>query len=112
MNNVLKISDFGLSRFTNEVAELVSRVGTLPYMSPQVLDHDQNYSYKCDIWSFGVVCYEFATGSFPWKKISSNSADFLLHIAKVCEEGIEFPENIKIDEQFKNLVLGCLVYTE
>ena len=84
MKNVLKISDFGLSRFANEVAELASRVGTLPYMSPQVLDQEQNYSYKCDIWSFGVVCYEFATGDLPWKKISSNPADFLRHMEKIC----------------------------
>lgn len=47
---------------------MVSRVGTEVYMSPQIIRSDKKYSYKCDIWSLGLVCYEMLTGCIPWKK--------------------------------------------
>ena len=59
-NGQLKIADFGLSKFADKVSVLNTCVGTPPYMAPQVLSSNCNqyhYSYKCDIWSFGVVCF-------------------------------------------------------
>jgi serine/threonine-protein kinase ULK/ATG1 len=30
--------------------------GTPMYMAPQILA-EENYTYKCDIWSLGVIAY-------------------------------------------------------
>ena len=88
----------------------MSRVGTLPYMSPQAIDNNQKYTYKCDIWSFGVVCYEFATGKLPWKYLSQDQSKFLEYLKKVCESGIDYPENVEKDLQ--DLINRCLKYKE
>jgi len=32
------------------------QLGTLMYMAPQILA-GENYTYKCDIWSLGVITY-------------------------------------------------------
>ncbi len=43
----VKIGDFGLSK--EEIKSLKSRVGTLFYMSPELID-DETYTCKADVW--------------------------------------------------------------
>ena len=35
-------------------------------MSPEVLER-RKYSWKSDIWSFGILIYELVYGKLPWK---------------------------------------------
>ena len=51
LNNA-KIIDFGLSRFVtrNKTRRMSSGVGTLYYVSPQILDEQNLYSKQCDVW--------------------------------------------------------------
>lgn len=69
--NTVKIADFGLSRYSDTMSSMNSAVGTPVYMAPQILQKTKDggckYTYKCDIWSFGVLCYELVTGNVPWK---------------------------------------------
>ena len=67
------LTDFGLcKKFTDTLAKtqsLVSgAVGTLPYMAPENMDgEDPNYLKPCaDVYSFGCILYELATGKCPW----------------------------------------------
>jgi serine/threonine protein kinase len=62
----MKIADFGMSRYSGKSSVMVSYVGTPFYMAPQILKNG-SYSYKCDIWSLGVVFYELVVGCVPWK---------------------------------------------
>ena len=41
-------------------------IGTPAYMSPEMLQK-KNYTWKSDIWSFGVLIYELIYGILPWK---------------------------------------------
>ena len=41
--------------------------GTLYYMAPEILK--QNYDYKCDIWSVGVILYILLTGKYPFDSL-------------------------------------------
>lgn len=60
-DGVLKIVDFGRSRKIFQHEKAYSSVGTPAYMAPEILVNDE-YTYKCDIWSLGVLCYEMVTG--------------------------------------------------
>jgi serine/threonine-protein kinase len=73
----LKILDFGLARIlhgdvspTAVTAETFTEtravVGTLPYMAPEQL-RGQPADARSDIWSFGVVLYEMASGARPFR---------------------------------------------
>lgn len=77
-----------------------SIVGTPAYMAPQVLNREiyDKYSYKCDIWSFGVVCYELIVGCLPWM-ISSNNMEDLFHVLK--NTSIKFPADKNISPELK-----------
>ena len=57
----LKIIDLGVCR-TVSYGELASEpIGTNGYISPEIYMH-QNYSFKVDVWSLGVILYLMITG--------------------------------------------------
>ena len=48
-------------------------VGTADYMAPEVIKQE-DANYMIDIWSLGIIGYEFLTGNLPfnddsWEKI-------------------------------------------
>ena len=67
-----KIVDFGLVRFneflSNEssfVKNSMSKgVGTMAYMSPEMLNEDE-YNEKTDVFSFGIVLFYIFVGKLP-----------------------------------------------
>lgn len=64
----IKISDFGWSVHAPRNRRQ-TMCGTLDYLPPEMLtDKDGNwYNEKVDLWSLGVLTYEFLTGSAPFE---------------------------------------------
>lgn len=58
-----KIADFGESTY-DEIGTMTSGVGTLYYMSPEMLN-EQEYTCSTDVFSFGVILYQILTGNLP-----------------------------------------------
>ncbi|RHZ83830.1 hypothetical protein Glove_87g152 [Diversispora epigaea] len=68
----LEISDFGLSKLigTNPSnPEKKNIVGVLPYIAPEVLSGDEEYTKAADVYSFGIIAYEIITGFPPYPDI-------------------------------------------
>eukprot|EP01133_Synstelium_polycarpum_P015358 gene15358-18217_t len=59
----VKVSDFGLSRFSKG-NEAKTFCGTLPWIAPEVFSKS-GYSTKADVFSFGVVLWEILTHKQP-----------------------------------------------
>ncbi|KAL4506978.1 hypothetical protein ABPG72_001399 [Tetrahymena utriculariae] len=57
-----KLIDFGVSS-QNENSLADSMVGSISYISKEILLHKQNYNEKCDVWSLGCLFHELITGS-------------------------------------------------
>jgi len=47
-----KLGDFG---FATNKEKFTTTLGTQPYMGPEILNDNPNYSTKVDIWAAGVM---------------------------------------------------------
>ncbi|KAG0225901.1 spindle assembly checkpoint kinase [Actinomortierella wolfii] len=74
----LKISDFGWSVHSlNKRRETLC--GTLDYLAPEMVE-SRSHTSAVDLWSVGVLCYEFLVGSPPFEDTRSGTYE---RIAKV-----------------------------
>lgn len=65
LKDVLKIADFGWSVHAPS-SRRTTLCGTLDYLPPEMIEgkaHDE----KVDLWSLGVLCYEFLVGKPPFE---------------------------------------------
>jgi len=65
-----KITDLGQAQFINNSknSNTTNVCGVLPYIAPEVLDGN-SYTFKSDIYSFGVIMVEVSTGKPPYLNI-------------------------------------------
>ena len=83
MNGICKISDFGISKRTDDIEQAgayTSMQGTVFWMAPEVINAQKSgYNSKVDIWSVGCVVYEMWTGQRPWN--GQEAMAVLLHVS-------------------------------
>jgi serine/threonine protein kinase len=61
----LKFADFAMARTVNEKEEAVG--SPQGYLSPELLAKKQLPSVESDLWAFGVLLHQLATGTFPFE---------------------------------------------
>ncbi|KAJ7293494.1 MAP kinase [Mycena rebaudengoi] len=68
MTGVCKISDFGISKRTDDHNDAHTAMqGTVFWMAPEVINtQKKGYNFKIDIWSIGCVVLEMWAGTRPW----------------------------------------------
>ncbi|RHZ80204.1 hypothetical protein Glove_139g334 [Diversispora epigaea] len=69
---IVYISDFGLSKLIGanpNNPEKKNIFGVLPYIAPEVLSGDEEYTKAADVYSFGIIVYEMITGFPPYPDI-------------------------------------------
>ena len=64
-NGMLKVTDFGTSRYLEIAAHGTTVIGSPPYMAPEQF-HGKAV-FASDIYSVGVTMYQMLTGSMPYK---------------------------------------------
>jgi len=65
-NGVIKIADFGLSkRCVSQPLRADTICGTNDYLPPEMV-REITYDHRVDIWSTGVLAYEFLVGTAPF----------------------------------------------
>ena len=64
-NNMLKVADFGTSRFLEIAAHGTTVIGSPPYMAPEQF-HGKAV-FASDLYSLGVTMYQMLTGLLPYE---------------------------------------------
>lgn len=99
----LKLIDFGLAKKLDKALPMTySVVGTPAYMAPEVITAN-GHGFSCDMWSLGVMIYEFVVGALPF----GAEGDVSDVIAAILEDNVMFPSKYN-DSAGKRLVLGML----
>ena len=103
---VLKVADFGFSRYLPKTSLAETLCGSPLYMAPEIL-RCQQYGPEVDLWSIGTVLYEMLVGKPPFR--AQNHVDLLIKIDK-GEDRIPFPEKEgqEVSEPLKELCRALL----
>ncbi|EKX37439.1 hypothetical protein GUITHDRAFT_158596 [Guillardia theta CCMP2712] len=96
----VKIADFGWSVHA-PISKRHTLCGTLDYLPPEMVE-GQAHDKAVDIWSLGVLCYEFLVGSPPFE--SQGHSETYKRIAKV---DLKYPSTLS--EDARDLISKLLV---
>ncbi|XP_072393549.1 tyrosine-protein kinase Fer isoform X2 [Diabrotica undecimpunctata] len=104
-NNVVKISDFGMSREEEEyiVSDGMKQI-PIKWTAPEALNFGK-YTSLCDIWSYGVLCWEiFSKGGTPYSGMSNSKA------REKIDSGYRMPAPDNTPDEMYRLMLRCWEY--
>ncbi|KFY31061.1 hypothetical protein V493_01425 [Pseudogymnoascus sp. VKM F-4281 (FW-2241)] len=102
----VQLCDFGVAGMMETSLDKRSTfIGTINWMAPELFDSNPHYGKEVDIWAFGSMAYEMATGLPPNAlsgiKDSAKMGDYLKeHIPRL--EGNQYSDGLK------NIVAYCL----
>ncbi|KAM1186508.1 hypothetical protein FF1_015660 [Malus domestica] len=108
-----KISDFGMARIfgVDQTQANTNRiVGTFGYMSPEYLRHG-HFSFKSDLYSFGVLVLEIISGKKNSKFFQTDAAeDLISHAWKLWRDGasLELLDPCLRDSHSRTEVIRCI----
>ena len=102
----IQLCDFGVAGFVDTRADKrTTFIGTLHWMAPEMFDHDAKYATEVDIWAFGSMAFEAASGLPP------NVAQGVMNPAQMGSWLRTHKPSLEGDQyspQLKNLVQYCL----
>lgn len=112
----VKITDLGLAKNQRREIELTqgegSMMGTIAYMSPEQahprrrLKEGEELDGRTDIFAFGLIAYEMATGKHAYEQSLEDMADVVRELLSDDEIG-EIPKK-QVPSWFSTLVSRCL----
>ena len=82
----IKISDFGWSVHAPSTRR-TTLCGTLDYLPPEMVE-GRDHNEKVDLWSLGVLAYEFLVGSPPFEELSGYGATY----KRIARVDLKIPE--------------------
>ncbi|XP_028396763.1 serine/threonine-protein kinase Chk2-like isoform X2 [Dendronephthya gigantea] len=105
---LIKITDFGVSKFVGENSYMETLCGTPSYLAPEVLTpvpEKRSYKKECDCWSLGVILYVCLSGCPPFSKQANNPLE-----KQVMEGSYKFPNNLwkNVSSEAKDLIRKLL----
>uniref|UniRef100_A0A8C3HMD5 Tyrosine-protein kinase n=1 Tax=Chrysemys picta bellii TaxID=8478 RepID=A0A8C3HMD5_CHRPI len=105
-NNVLKISDFGMSRQEDDGVYSSSGLKQIPikWTAPEALNYGR-YTSESDVWSFGILLWEtFSLGVCPYPGMTNQQA------REQVEKGYRMSAPQKCPEEIYKIMQRCWDY--
>ncbi|HEX5109630.1 MAG TPA: serine/threonine-protein kinase [Vicinamibacterales bacterium] len=102
-SGILKVSDFGTSRFLEIAAHGTTVIGSPPYMAPEQF-HGKAV-FASDVYSIGVTMYQMLTGELPYTTPAPADLERLMRGELVTAPRLK---NSKIPKAINDIVLRAL----
>ncbi len=102
-SGVVKVADFGTSRFLEVAAQGTTVVGSPPYMAPEQF-HGQA-TFASDIYSLGVTMYQMLTGALPYETPSPADLQKLIRGELVAPPRAR---NSRIPKELNDIVMRAM----
>lgn len=100
-NGELKIADFGWSVHTPS-SRRSTLCGTLDYLPPEMIE-GKTHDRKVDMWSLGVLCYEFLVGKPPFEAKTHDET-----YRRISRVEYTYPPQFSISTGAKDLIAKLL----
>jgi serine/threonine protein kinase len=100
---ILKVADFGTSRFLEIAAHGTTVIGSPPYMAPEQF-HGKAV-FASDLYSLGVTMYQMLTGDLPYEAPTPGDLDRLMKGELLTAPRIKNP---KIPKAINDIVLKAM----
>ncbi|KAI3369889.1 hypothetical protein L3Q82_024703, partial [Scortum barcoo] len=100
-NGELKIADFGWSVHTPS-SRRSTLCGTLDYLPPEMIE-GKTHDEKVDLWSLGVLCYEFLVGKPPFETQTHEET-----YRRISRVQYTYPPHISVSAGAKDLIASLL----
>ncbi|KFH73691.1 AUR protein kinase [Podila verticillata NRRL 6337] len=100
----LKISDFGWSVHATK-SRRSTFCGTLDYLAPEMVE-GREHSSQVDLWSLGVLCYEFLVGKPPFEVLDEDGPNSTYK--KIASVDLSIPDYVS--SEAKDLIVKLLQY--
>ena len=102
-NGYIKFFDFGTVKEVKS-GRTKTFIGTISYMAPEIFT-GTGYSFQVDMWSLGIMMYEFVCGKLPFGEEEEDPVQFYKILQRA---NLTFPPYVH-DEVFKDLVKKLLI---
>jgi serine/threonine-protein kinase len=102
-NGLIKVADFGTSRFLEIAAHGTTVIGSPPYMAPE--QFQGRAVFASDIYSLGVTMYQMFTGVLPYDTPSPADLDRLMRGDLLTAPRLKNP---KIPKAINDIVLKAM----
>nr|XP_020468579.1 tyrosine-protein kinase FRK [Monopterus albus] len=105
-NNICKVADFGLARVFMKENENVyePREGAkfpVKWTAPEAI-HDNKFTIKSDVWSFGILLYEIVTfGQMPYPDMTN------FQVVQRISQGYRMPCPPNCPKPMYNIMMDC-----
>ena len=106
----IKLSDFGLSRFENVIADEKDCVVSPRWSALECFDRNHKISSSSDVWSFGVVIWEiYSFSAGPYEADTDNNSQQLVPLLKrfLVEQGRRLSRPNCCSESMYDLMCRC-----
>ncbi len=102
-SGLVKVADFGTSRFLEIAAHGTTIIGSPPYMAPE--QFQGKALFASDVYSVGVTMYQMLTGTLPYDTPSPSDLDRLMRGELVTAPRLRNP---KIPKAVNDIVLKAM----
>lgn len=90
---LVKVSDFGLSKVTDEDDMMRTICGTMSYIAPEILNRGiSEYNRQVDVWSLGVILFYMLGKRLPFKSKDKNILEKLIITGEYSMEEIQWKD--------------------